>query len=118
MALLLDRRSFFRQSSALLAAAQAGSFGRLALGADTADAIAETSYGKVRGTVSGDIKIFKGIPYGGTTGGKNRFMPPVKPVAWTGVRDALAFGPTAPQTVGERRGAAPERPAEAKTASC
>jgi len=25
-------------------------------------------------------------------------MPPVKPTAWTGVRDALAFGPTAPQT--------------------
>jgi para-nitrobenzyl esterase len=114
MALLLDRRSFFRQSSALLAAAQAGSFGRLALGADTADAIAETSYGKVRGAVSGDIKIFKGIPYGGNTGGKNRFMPPVKPVAWTGVRDALAFGPTAPQTVGERRGAAAGRPAESE----
>src|SRR6266446_1287267 len=114
MALLLDRRSFFRQSSALLGAAQAGLFGRLALGADTADVIAETSYGKVRGTVSGDIKIFKGIPYGGNTGGKNRFMPPVKPVAWTGVRDALAFGPTAPQTVGERRGAAAGRPAESE----
>jgi len=114
MALLLDRRSFFRQSSAVLGAAQAGLFGRLALGADTADVIAETSYGKVRGTVSGDIKIFKGIPYGGNTGGKNRFMPPVKPVAWTGVRDALAFGPTAPQTVGERRGAAAGRPAESE----
>ena len=111
---LLDRRSFFRQSSALLAAAQAGSFGRLALGADT-DAIAETSYGKVRGTVSGDIKIFKGIPYGGNTGGKNRFMPPVKPVAWAGVRDALAFGPTAPQTVGEGRGGrGGARPAESE----
>jgi para-nitrobenzyl esterase len=114
MPLLLDRRSFLRQSSALLAGAQAGSFGRFALGADTADAIAETSYGKVRGTVSGDIKIFKGIPYGGNTGGKNRFMPPVKPVAWTGVRDALAFGPTAPQTVGEGRGRADARPAESE----
>ena len=114
MSLLLNRRSFFRQSSALLAAAQAGSIGRFALGADTADAIAETSYGKVRGTVSGDIKIFKGIPYGGNTGGKNRFMPPVKPVAWTGVRDALAFGPTAPQTVGEGRSRAGARPAESE----
>jgi len=111
MPLLLDRRNFFRQSSALLATAQAGLFGRIALGADT-DAIAETSYGKVRGTVSGDIKIFKGIPYGGNTGGKNRFMPPVKPVAWTGVRDALAFGPTAPQTVGDGRGRGGARSAE------
>ena len=105
MPLSLDRRSFFRQSSALIAAAQVGSFARLASGADNAEAIAVTSFGKVRGAVSGDIKIFKGIPYGGNTGGKNRFMPPTKPVAWTGVRDALAFGPTAPQTVGENRGA-------------
>jgi para-nitrobenzyl esterase len=110
----MNRRSFFRQSSALLASAQAGSFGRFALGADTADAIAETTYGKVRGTVSGDIKIFKGIPYGGNTGDKNRFMPPVKPVAWTGVRDALAFGPTAPQTVGEGRGRDGARPPESE----
>src|SRR6266852_2519513 len=113
MSLLFNRRGFFRHSSALLAAAQAGSFGRLAFGADT-DVIAETAYGKVRGSVSDDIKIFKGVPYGGNTGGKNRFMPPVKPVAWTGVRDALAFGPTAPQTVGERRGAAAGRPAESE----
>jgi para-nitrobenzyl esterase len=114
MSLILDRRTFLRHSSALLAAAYAGSFARLALGADTDDAIAETSHGKVRGTVSGDIKIFKGIPYGGNTGGRNRFMPPVKPVAWTGVRDALAFGPTAPQTVGEGRGNAGARPAESE----
>ena len=30
------------------------------------------------------INVFKGIPYGGTTAGKNRFMPPGKPAAWTG----------------------------------
>ena len=42
--------------------------------------------------------MFKGIPYGASTSGKNRFMLPGKPVAWTGVRDTRAFGPTAPQT--------------------
>ena len=110
--LLLNRRSFFHKSSALLAAAQVGAFGQRASGAEPTQVIAETAYGKVRGTISNDIKIFKGIPYGGNTGGRNRFMPPVKPVAWTGVRDAIALGPTAPQTVGERRGAAGGRPAE------
>ena len=36
-------------------------------------------------------------------------MPPTKPVSWTGTRDALAYGPTAPQTTGSARaGALPE----------
>ena len=60
-----------------------------------------------------DIKIFKGIPYGGNDGGKNRFMPPTKPAAWTGTRDALAYGPTAPQTAARRRDG-PNAPAESE----
>jgi para-nitrobenzyl esterase len=69
------------------------------LAADAPSAIATTSSGRIRGTVNAGINVFKGVPYGGPTGGKNRFMLPVKPVPWTDVRDALAYGPTAPQAL-------------------
>ncbi len=59
--------------------------------------VAETIYGKVRGSRVGEIHIFKGIPYGASTAGGNRFRPPQKPQAWRGVRDALHFGHVAPQ---------------------
>jgi para-nitrobenzyl esterase len=58
----------------------------------------ETAHGVVRGMANTGIKVFRGIPYGADTGGKNRFMPPRKPAAWTGVRPAIAFGPISPQT--------------------
>ena len=43
----------------------------------------ETTSGKVQGIANTGIKEFKGIPYGAPTGGKNRYMPPKKPAAWT-----------------------------------
>ena len=60
--------------------------------------VSETSFGKVRGIEKRGIKIFKGIPYGANTGGANRFMPPVNPVGWTGVRDAFEYGQSSPQS--------------------
>jgi para-nitrobenzyl esterase len=64
---------------------------------------AETTYGKVLGQANGPIKEFKGVPYGAPTGGRNRFMPPRKPVTWTGVRECLAYGPVNPQTLPDLR---------------
>jgi len=74
-----------------------------AAGDDTAskakDPIVQTSYGKVRGAVTDGIYSFKGIPYGASTAGANRFKPPVKPAKWDGVRDALEYGNRSPQAV-------------------
>jgi para-nitrobenzyl esterase len=94
-----SRRTFVKQAALLVAGASAAPWARLSA-ADAAGVTAATSNGSVRGLASGGINVFKGIHYGGTTAGKNRFMPPARPVPWTATRDALAYGPTAPQTTG------------------
>jgi para-nitrobenzyl esterase len=99
---MTTRREFLRQSG-LIVAATGFSWPALAQGDPV---VAETTYGRVRGTEVSGIKIFKGIPYGATTTGQNRFMPPVAPAKWSGVRDALAYGSSAPQSEpGARRAA-------------
>ena len=59
----------------------------------------ETASGKVQGIANSGIKEFKGIPYGAPTGGKNRYMPPQKPAAWSGVRECFGHGQICPQTL-------------------
>jgi para-nitrobenzyl esterase len=55
--------------------------------------IVRTTDGELQGLPVKGIYAFLGVPYGADTGGTNRFLPP-KPVApWTGVRQAVAFGP-------------------------
>src|SRR5262245_17338787 len=97
MPYISDRRTFVKHAGLLLAGAQLAPWLKFVNAADLENAIGDTATGKIRGVVVDGIKVFKGIPYGAPTSGNNRFMPPVKPVAWTGTRDALAFGPTAPQ---------------------
>jgi para-nitrobenzyl esterase len=92
-----SRRAFVTRASLAAAGAYLAPWTRIAAVAAFEDAIAETSSGKVRGVVIETVNVFKGIPYGAPTSGKNRFMPPVKAAAWSGTRDALAYGPTAPQ---------------------
>ena len=64
---------------------------------ETTSAVVDTADGKVRGAVVNGINVFKGLTYGASTSGPNRFMPPQKPESWAGVRDAFEFGPISPQ---------------------
>ncbi|HXW85373.1 MAG TPA: carboxylesterase family protein, partial [Candidatus Binataceae bacterium] len=74
-----------------------------------AQPVVETTCGQVRGTVCDGVNIFRGIPYGATTAGENRFMPPVAAKPWAGVRDAFDYGPSAPQNPSTMRGAVDPR---------
>lgn len=66
--------------------------------AGSATTLVATAAGMLRGSASWDgVHAFKGVPYGGPTGGKARFQPPAEPQRWSGVLDALAYGPMAPQ---------------------
>jgi para-nitrobenzyl esterase len=65
-------------------------------------AITNTVYGKVKGFILRDIYVFRGIPYGADTSGKNRFMPPQKPEPWTEIKPAIWWANSAPQIMENR----------------
>ncbi|MFC0037517.1 carboxylesterase/lipase family protein [Actinomadura rayongensis] len=60
-------------------------------------AVVRTAYGLVRGTLRDGVSSYLGIPYAAPPFGPNRFRPPQPPEPWDGVRDATAYGPTAPK---------------------
>lgn len=60
-------------------------------------AIANTQYGKVRGFLDGGVFTFKGVPYGQTTAGENRWLPAKPPTPWTDEYPALMYGGNCPQ---------------------
>src|SRR5580658_2712213 len=98
----MNRRSFVSGAALGASAILGGAFNKaLAASAKAGSAqgpVANTTSGKIRGVVQENkVNAFRGIPYGAPTGGANRFMPPVKPEAWTGIRETVEWGPEAPQ---------------------
>ena len=93
-----DRRTFFKGAATLGAgallppAALAAENVKDEVVASDAKTVVETANGKLRGLWHSGIFAFKGIPYGESTGGANRFMPPVPVKPWTGIRNALCYG--------------------------
>jgi para-nitrobenzyl esterase len=65
--------------------------------------VVETKAGAVRGFWRTHSAAFLGIPFAEPPYGDLRFLAPVPARSWTGVRDALRYGPT-PQRKGAGRG--------------
>jgi len=96
----MDRRSFIGTGSAaaaglLLDARLVRALAPQAKGKP--GATVSTTAGKVRGLILGsNVQAFHGVPYGASTAGTRRFLPPLAPSPWTGVFDAFELGHRSP----------------------
>jgi para-nitrobenzyl esterase len=93
-------------------------FALAAWGSEPIAPIVDIESGKVAGEVSGDIEIFRGIPYALPPVEALRWRAPQKALRWGGVRETKSFGASCPQGfaegVGDIRqiGGAPEPTSE------
>lgn len=87
-----DRRRFLK-SAALLGA---GALMPVSALRASAEPLATTRSGRIRGYVDDGVHVFKGIPYGADTASR-RFMPALQETPWDGIRDATRHGAAAPQ---------------------
>jgi para-nitrobenzyl esterase len=113
------KRRDFLSYSALAGAGVMLERSLFAQGARTPGATVRTAAGQVRGYVEDKVQIFKSMPYGASTAGANRFIPPQKPQPWTGVRDVFEYRGRAPQVVGgEPAEMLPTDPREPQSEDC
>jgi para-nitrobenzyl esterase len=96
----LKRRTFIGGSVAAAAGLAAGGAPFYAWAQDrrltTIGGVAKTQAGRVRGLLKDGVQQFWCVPYGASTAGENRFMPPQKPTPWGGVRDHFEITYAAP----------------------
>ena len=107
-----DRRSFI--GTGVMAGAAAGlrrpaarRASRKIAGSTTIGGTAKTQYGSVRGLLKDGVQQFWCVPYGALDRGANRFMPPQKPAAWSGVKDHFEITWAAPMEPGGARARRP-----------
>jgi para-nitrobenzyl esterase len=76
-----------------------------------AEPIVTTQKGQLRGAQlrKPNVYVFKGVHYGRSTAGSNRFLPSRRVGKWSGVKDALEFGPMCPQVVEPGRGSTSQK---------
>jgi para-nitrobenzyl esterase len=92
---MITRRSATQALAVMTLLAGAGA--RAAAGETGLTPVIRTKQGDVQGIRKGGVSTFLGIPYGASTAGSGRFMPPSPPPDWNGVRRCVAFGPSCPQ---------------------
>src|SRR5947207_445759 len=89
----IDRRAFLGAAAGgLVIISDRAGFAQVKPGA-----VVTTTNGKIRGLVIDKVNAFKGIRYGASTAGPNRFMPAANPAPWTGIKDTVEWGQEAPQ---------------------
>ncbi|HEX7081677.1 MAG TPA: carboxylesterase family protein [Gammaproteobacteria bacterium] len=97
----IDRRTFVGSTIAGAGMLAAGPFGTVwaqDIRGASRSRVVETTAGRIQGVVlDGGVNAFYGVPYGASTGGENRFMPPKPPVPWSGVRETTTVGHRSPQ---------------------
>ena len=90
----MRRRDFLSLSGASLLLSAIPASSAYAQGA-TPGPVVETETGRLRGLALSKAIAFKGIRYGASTAGTNRFQLPAKPEPWTGIVEAFEYGPRA-----------------------
>lgn len=63
----------------------------------------KTPLGVVRGERMEGVRLFRGVPFAQPPVGELRFRPPLEPMPWSGVRNALQFAPAAVQPNGDAK---------------
>ncbi|MGH8302222.1 MAG: carboxylesterase family protein, partial [Steroidobacteraceae bacterium] len=64
-----------------------------ALSQAQASAAVDPPAGRMRGTIEGNLRVYKGIPYAQPPVGKLRWKPPLPLPRWQGVRETTQYGP-------------------------